>query len=83
MTETSEIPCPFVYASGKKCTGMIMQARGYGPPGKIKKYRLWCSEGYDHAGAVSSWQAKERMEFYPDQLPAGVEQKLWDLNLID
>jgi hypothetical protein len=34
----------------------------------IRKIRLWCSEKDDHAGAVSSFAAKNRMEFYPDQL---------------
>jgi hypothetical protein len=36
----------------------------------VRKYRVWCSEHDDHAGAVNSWSGKLRMEFYPDQLPS-------------
>ena len=79
------IPCPFVYASGRKCCGMVRQARAYGPTmGKrhvdrddVRKYRLWCSHKDDHAGAVAGTAGKLRMEFYPDQLPEGVEDRLW------
>jgi hypothetical protein len=67
--------CPFVYSSGRHCTGDVWQARAYGhhrdgivEPGDIRKIRLWCSEKGDHAGAVSSFGSKERMEFYPDEL---------------
>lgn len=49
----------------------------------IKQYRLWCSEKDDHAGAVSDFFAKERMEFYPDQLPAEMIERLWSGNLIE
>ncbi len=74
------IPCPFVYANGRKCCGVVRQARAYGPTrGKhyvnradVRKYRLWCSDKDDHAGAVSDHTSKERMEFYPDELPPGV-----------
>jgi hypothetical protein len=67
--------CPFVYADGHHCAGDVRQARAYGPQRNgiveredIRKIRLWCSEKDDHAGAVSSRDAKERMEFYPDEL---------------
>jgi hypothetical protein len=67
--------CPFVYASGRHCTGEIYQARAYGKhhygvveKHNIRKIRLWCSQKDDHAGAVSSFEGKNRMEFYPDEL---------------
>ena len=71
MTEKLELACPFVYANGRKCCGFIRRVRLYGGDTvhNAKKVRLWCSEKDDHAGAVSSWVTKERMEFYPDQLP--------------
>jgi hypothetical protein len=79
------ISCPFVYANGKQCGGSVSGARAYGPRGKhghperhrVKKYRFWCTAGWDHAGAVSGPLSKERMEFYPDQLPEGLEDELW------
>jgi hypothetical protein len=67
--------CPFVYANGRRCSGEIWQARAYGrnrygvvAANDIRKIRLWCSEKGDHAGVVSSFEGKERMEFYPDAL---------------
>ncbi len=84
------IPCPFVYADGHKCSGFVRQARAYGPTrgryhvdrAHVRKYRLWCSEKDDHAGAVSSLDAKRRMEFFPDQLAPGVEDRLWGYDLL-
>lgn len=74
MTNREKLPCPFVYSNGRKCCGYISHARLYG--GRVvhraAKVRLWCSEKDDHAGAVSSWAGKDRMEFYPDKLPAAV-----------
>jgi hypothetical protein len=68
--------CPFIYADGHQCSGQVWQARAYGKRDglglvneqNIIKIRLWCSEKNDHAGAVSSFETKERMEFYPDDL---------------
>lgn len=67
--------CPFVYANGRRCSGEIWQARGYGKgrygvveKHNIRKIRLWCSEKGDHAGAISSLEGKNRMGFYPDEL---------------
>ena len=75
----TEIPCPFVYANGRRCKGTIYRAVAYGSrcEGHAHKYRLHCSEKGDHAGIVSSFEGKERMEFYPDELPEGVESLLW------
>ena len=73
--EHRSMKCPFTYANGRCCSGTIQQARAYGRQTNgtvvaddIRKIRLWCSEKWDHAGAVSSWDAKLRMEFYPDEL---------------
>ena len=67
--------CPFVYANGRCCTGDVRQVRAYGKnrhgwvdEQDIRKFRLWCSEKNDHAGAISDSGAKERMEFYPNEL---------------
>ena len=81
----TNIACAFVCANGEKCGGTIYRACAYGPRGKdgvvdeqsVKKYRLFCTLGDDHAGIDKSLTAKERMEFYPDQLPEGVERLLW------
>lgn len=88
--DTSSIPCPFVYADGHKCSGVIRKARAYGPTrgnqyvdrADVRKYRLWCSEKEDHGGAVPSIAAKQRMEFYPDELQPGVEDRIWDENFL-
>jgi hypothetical protein len=60
---------------GRRCAGEVVQARAYGrhhhgivEEQDIRKVRLWCSPRWDHAGAVSSFSSKERMEFYPDDL---------------
>src|ERR1700722_19452791 len=78
------IPCPFVYASGRRCTGHVYRARAYGPSREhVRKYRLWCSEKDDHAGAVSDPVSKSRMEFYPDELAPGVVEMLWSGGMLD
>ncbi len=47
-----------------------------------KKYRLWCSEKDNHAGADRSFGAKLRMEFYPDDLTEAVIDALWTGGLL-
>ena len=86
----SPIPCPFVYANGRQCGGFVRRARAYGPTRRdgiierayVRKYRLWCTEKDDHAGILSTPTSKNRMEFYPDQLPQGVEDRLWDEGML-
>jgi hypothetical protein len=81
--------CPFTYANGKKCTGHICRAKAFGPrsaSGRVErhyvvKYRLWCSEKDDHAGI--GHVGKERMEFYPRELPDEVLDGLWASGLIE
>ena len=92
MDSASEtaIPCPFTYANGRRCCGVIYRARAYGPTrgshyvgrGDVRKYRLWCSVKDDHTGAVSSFEGKLRMEFYPSELDHGVEDRLWRGDLL-
>ena len=83
MDET-KIACPFVYASGKHCTGHIYRAVAYGRrrDGSVKKWRLHCSEKGDHAGVASDLVSKERMEFYPDDLPVD-EQALLTAGIVE
>jgi hypothetical protein len=89
--QTQTIHCPFVYANGKRCSGVIYRARAYGPTrgqnyvdrADVRKYRLWRSDKDDHAGAVSGRLTKERMEFYPDKLPPNVEERLWQSDLLE
>ena len=77
--------CLFTYADGRQCWGTVYRARAYGPirdqqsveRTDVRKYRFWCDLKDDHAGAVSSFAAKERMEFYPDELPPGMEDQIW------
>jgi hypothetical protein len=87
----TSIPCPFTYANGRACCGVVYRARAYGPSrdghhvarADVRKYRLWCSEKDDHAGAVNSTDGKWRMEFYPDQMSPGVEDQLWQGDLLN
>ncbi len=82
--------CPFTYANGCRCKGTISRARAYGrsrgrnyPEREdVRKYRLWCSLKSDHAGAVSSPWSKQRMEFYPDELPEPLLDTLWRNNAL-
>jgi hypothetical protein len=89
--EQTAIPCPFIYAKGRQCCGVIYRAVGYGPRRNgdfvfredVRKYRLWCSEKDDHAGSVPTFEGKMRMEFYPDELAPGVEDRLWARRLVN
>jgi hypothetical protein len=83
--ESQKIPCPFVYANGRHCSGVVYKARAHGPTradnyvdrADLRKYRLWCSDKDDHTGAVSDSVTKDRMEFYPNDLPTNVGDLLW------
>jgi hypothetical protein len=74
--EDHTMKCPFIYANGRQCDGTVSHSRAYGKRQQhgvvaehdIKKIRLWCDQKWDHAGAVSSFEAKDRMEFHPDDL---------------
>jgi hypothetical protein len=77
----ADIPCPFVYASGKQCTGHIVRIEAYKADlrwtqlddgtwtfstGQPRShYHLFCSAKDNHAG----WGKEDRLKFYYDQLP--------------
>lgn len=72
--DKAKLRCPFVYANGRRCEGHVYQARAYGPQRdghliEVRKVRFWCSEKGDHVGTARGFWGKERMEFYPDQIP--------------
>src|SRR4051794_27656932 len=71
--EKSGMRCPFVYAKGQRCKGHVVGVQGYGPrfdgQMRVRKVRFWCSDKDDHTGTTFGTWGKERMEFYPDQLP--------------
>jgi hypothetical protein len=86
------IRCPFVYANGKRCTGHVRRAKAFGPTRKfrgrlprdrVRKYRIWCTERDDHAGVVPSFEGKQRMEFYPDELPTEMLDALWGRDMVE
>jgi hypothetical protein len=82
----TEIPCPFVYANGRKCHGHITHVEAYkcdivwspDDDGKWRPsvneirshYHLFCSDKGNHAGYKR--QDSERMKCYMDQLPEGL-----------
>jgi hypothetical protein len=82
------VDCPFVYANVKKCCGVSCRARAYcagrhhPERDRARKYRLWCSEKDDQAGAVATTDGKPRMEFYPRKLGQGIEDRLWSSGLL-
>jgi hypothetical protein len=71
---TGKLACPFVDANGKCCDGRVTGWRLYGGQTiyMARKVRLWCSLKHDHCGSVSSQAGKDRMEFYPNELPKQV-----------
>ena len=80
------IPCPFVYAKGKRCIGQITRVEAYkadvawhrGEDGTWtfgcgeprSHYHLFCSEKGNHAGAKG--QDDDRMKVYLNQIPDGL-----------
>ena len=81
MNDNDKPCCPFVYANGRRCSGKVRDLRFYGNlrrgPSGVKKIRMWCTEKGNHAGTVSSWIGKERMEFYPDLVPEDLQSFVW------
>lgn len=76
------IPCPFVYANGKVCTGHIIRIEAYKADVQWEldkqgewefafsprsHYHLYCSEKGSHSG----WKQEDdsRMKFYLNELP--------------
>lgn len=81
MDKGAEPRCPFVYSNGRRCCGTVYNVRFYGNPkygsAGVRKIRMWCSDKDDHAGTVSSWVSKERMEFYPDKVSDDLRDFVW------
>ena len=84
------IPCPFVYANGRKCPGHITRVEAYGveiewcPDSQgnwqlsisqpRSHYHLFCSEKGNHAGVRGS--DSEQMNFYGNKLPEDLKLAL-------
>lgn len=84
--ESQTIPCPFVYAKGRKCTGHVTRVEAYKadlgwtrqPDGTWKfewdtprsHYHLFCSEKGNHAGYAR--QDSDQMKVYVDRMPDGL-----------
>ena len=80
--------CPFVYANGKRCPGEIHRIKAYGARRRsrqmeVRKYRVWCTLKGDHAGILSSFEGKQRMEFYPDELPSDLLDWAWETGMVE
>jgi ureidoglycolate lyase len=88
--DESDPGCPFVYANGKRCPGEIhrikaygVRWRGRGRQPEVRKYRIWCTLKGDHAGVLSSREGKQRMEFYPDELPDDLLDWAWETDMVE
>ena len=81
-TGSAKIPCPFVYARGKRCTGHIVRVEAYKADlwwdfkdgqwvfsyGRPRShFHLFCSEKGNHAGYPR--RDSDQMKFYGDHLP--------------
>jgi hypothetical protein len=76
-----QVPCPFVYAKGKRCTGHVVRIAAFkadlswslGVEGvwsfdvgqPRSHYHLYCSEKDNHAG----FGREDALKFYYDKLP--------------
>lgn len=87
MSQPTSIPCPFVYATGRVCTGHVMRIEAYkadltwdiGPDGRAamsirprSHFHIFCSEKGNHAGFRR--QDADGMKFFYDQLPEALQQ---------
>ncbi len=92
MKDSTKIPCPFVYANGKSCTGHVVRIEAYkcdiewtpDTEGRsramIKQprshYHLFCSEKDNHAGY--GHPDDNRMKFYLGDLPPALLNAMKD-----
>lgn len=82
-----EIPCPFVYANGKRCPGHVSSIQafkadiawgfrdgkwGFSVDHPRSHYHVYCSEKGNHAGIGR----EDALKFYRDKLPAEIEAVL-------
>ena len=79
-----ELPCPFVYANGRRCTGHITHIEAYKADvtwrpdhdGKWRPsvgeprshYHLFCSEKGNHAGSARDDHPQMKLRYLPDDL---------------
>ncbi len=83
------LPCPFVYADGKRCPGRIVRVEAYKADLEWREledetwlfdwrprshYHLFCSERGNHAGYKK--QDDDRMKFSFENLPKEVQRLL-------
>lgn len=89
-SKPEDVPCPFVYAKGRKCKGHIVRIEAFkadlqwtlGDDGTWSfnigqprsHYHLYCSEKGNHAGY--SRPDAEAMKFYYDKLPQALRAML-------
>jgi hypothetical protein len=82
--------CPFVYASGKHCSGRVVRVEAFKADlawtsndsggdwnfswSARSHFHLFCSDKGNHAGTVRP--DSDQMKFYWDQLPEDVQQLL-------
>jgi hypothetical protein len=85
-----KIPCPFVYANGKRCTGHVVRVEAYKAdieyaPGANDRWRVaigeprshyhvFCSEKGNHAGYARSDDS--RLKFYFQDLPEALRKAI-------
>jgi len=89
MNEPVRIPCPFVYARGRRCSGHIVRVEAYKADllwdfkeGRWSfsyrqprsHYHLFCSEKGNHAGAFGP--DSDQMKFYWQRLPDELQEAL-------
>lgn len=90
--EPDLIPCPFVYARGRKCTGHINKIEAYKADIAWERrddgswsfsfeprshYHLFCSEKGNHAGYLKD----DALKFYPGDLPQGAVSVIFQTRL--
>ena len=69
------------FGGGVVLNGYSNSATGNGVV--ISGYGNGASSIGNHAGVVSTFEGKERMEFYPDQLPAEMLDRLWASDILE
>lgn len=89
-----DIPCPFIYANGKRCTGRIIRIEAYKAEiiwdrtesGKWafgfaprSHFHLFCSEKNNHAGSLRP--DNPQMKYHWRQLPDEIRQILSATNV--
>jgi hypothetical protein len=88
MEDDQPVPCPYVYAKGKKCTGHIVQIEAFkadlswdwSEDGKWSltvgeprsHYHLYCSEKGNHAG----YGRPDALKFHYQDLPPALQKAI-------